>query len=114
VSLSLVTDCAPFPDRRWDVSLLGAVFVAKSEWKTRAKAEEAARGFVSSWNDYLSGNVYGFTVETMDGEYLDSCWGFYGDYDKDGGALHEARSVADGHAGGIEAAECMEQKAFAL
>ncbi len=38
---------------------------------------------MNEWNDYLSGNVYGYTVTDADGEDTDmSCWGFYGDPDK--------------------------------
>jgi len=93
--------CAPFDTpsssggRGWDTSLLGAVLVAKTEWPEQDKAEEAAQGLVNTWNGYLSGNVYGYTIEDAQGEHLDSCWGFYGDYDKDGGALLEARAVVD-------------------
>lgn len=84
-----------FCDRQWDVSQLGAVFVSKKEWRTKAKAKEAARGLIDTWNEYLSGNVYGYEVKDEKGEHLDSCWGFYGDYDKDGGALLEARAAVD-------------------
>ena len=93
VRLALVSDAAPFPDRRWDVSVLGAVFVAKTEFKTRARCEKLARGHVDTWNDYLSGNVYGFQIEGPNDESIDSCWGFFGDYDAPGGALHEARDI---------------------
>ena len=56
------------------------------------------KGEVEAWDMYCQGRVYGFIVEDEDGEQLDSCWGFYGDYDEAGGALSEARSVADWHA----------------
>jgi len=87
VSLALSRE-GNFPDRQWDVSQLGLVFVAKKEWRTRPAARKAALGLISSWNDNLSGNVYGYVIEPGG----DSCWGFYGDYDK--GALPEARSQA--------------------
>jgi hypothetical protein len=33
----------------------------------------------------LTGDIYGFSLETVDGEELDSCWGFYGsDPEKNG------------------------------
>jgi hypothetical protein len=83
-----------FPDRRWDVSNpVGFIFIAKKEWRTHAKAEKYARGLIESYNDYLSGNVYGFIVDP-DG-VNESVWGYYGDYDSPGGALAEARSTAD-------------------
>jgi hypothetical protein len=76
-----------FPDRQWDVSLLGAVFVSKTEWPDAQKAREAALSLVSVWNQYLSGDVWGFTIEDSD----ESCWGFYGeDY-----CLSEAKSIVD-------------------
>jgi hypothetical protein len=89
-----------FPDRQWDVSQLGAVFVAKKEWRRRDSARKAALGLIQYWNDALSGNVYGYIVETFsdvdeEGEDIDSCWGFFGDYDAKGGALEEARAAVD-------------------
>ena len=76
----------------WDTSHVGAVFCAKSEWKTVKKAEKFAEGLIESWNQYLSGDVYGFVVEGPDvenagsGSDIDSCWGFYGlEYAKEEG-----------------------------
>lgn len=99
VRLALVADAAPFVDRRWDVSLLGAVFVSRAEWPKRSGAERAARGLVDGWNDVMAGNVYGYRIEsaspdlTDENRYEDSCWGFIGDYEK--GALKEARALVD-------------------
>lgn len=67
-----------FPDRQWDVSQLGVVFAAKSEWRLSRKAREAALSLVKEWNQYLSGDVWGYVVEDENGTHLDSCWGFYG------------------------------------
>ena len=33
---------------------------------------------VEIYDQYISGEVYGFTIEDGDGMYLDSCGGFYG------------------------------------
>jgi hypothetical protein len=81
VSLALSRE-GNFPDRQWDVSLLGLVFVSKKEWKTRPKAREAALGLISTWNQYMSGDVYGCIKEeyNQNKEQIkeDSCWGFYG------------------------------------
>lgn len=62
-----------FVDRQWDVSRLGAVFVSKNEWNTKIKARKAALGLIETWNQSLSGDVYGYSIEGAD-----SCWGFYG------------------------------------
>lgn len=67
-----------FPDRQWDVSLCGAVFVDKSETKSKDKARDMARGKIDEWNQYLSGDVWGYIVEDENGNHIDSCWGFYG------------------------------------
>ena len=82
-----------FPDRRWDVSQLGLVFVSKKETKSRKRAKELAEGLIKDWNDYLSGNVYGYMIETSEGE-RGGCWGFYGDWETSG-LLEEARREAD-------------------
>ncbi|MEI6084003.1 MAG: hypothetical protein WCS70_06845 [Verrucomicrobiota bacterium] len=68
-----------FCDRRWDVSNpVGFIALAKDEWKTRSKkAEKYARALIETWNQYLSGDVWGYVVE-KDGEHVDSCWGFFG------------------------------------
>jgi len=66
-----------FPDRQWDVSQVGAIFAAKSEWRLSAKARKAAEGLLETWNQYLGGEVYGFVCDD-DGLHEDSCWGFYG------------------------------------
>ena len=68
-----------FPDRQWDVSQLGLVFVSRKERKDREKARLAAHSLITEWNDYLSGNVYGYNITSADGDNLYSCWGFIGD-----------------------------------
>ena len=87
VSLSLESTF-PMDSYGWDTSHVGAVLVSKKEG-TKAEARKIALGVVNTWNDYLSGNVYGYVID-KDG---DSCYGFYGDYEE--GALAEARSALD-------------------
>lgn len=79
VSLALAGEGGHWPDQQWDVSRnLGAIFCAKKEWRMRKKAEKYARAVVEEWNQYLSGDVWGYIVEDQDGETLESVWGFYG------------------------------------
>jgi hypothetical protein len=47
---------------------------------------------------YLRNEVYGFEIEGVDGDALDSCWGFYG--------LEDVRADAK------EAAECCDDPAL--
>ena len=81
-----------FCDRNWDVSQLGMVFIAKSEARTKLKARKLALSLIESWNDCLSGNVYGYRAGE-DAE-IGSCWGFIGDYEESG-ILEQARSDVD-------------------
>lgn len=84
VALSLTRDQYPFNDR-WDSGQVGFVFASKKEWRLSKSAFKCAEGHVETWNQYLSGDVYGYIVGD------DSCWGFYG-YDY---CLQEAKSIVD-------------------
>ncbi len=80
----------------WDSGQVGYILASKSSFRktARGKAPAAAdvcKSFVETWNQYLSGDVWGFQIEDSDGNDVDSCWGFYGlDY-----ARSEARSAAE-------------------
>ena len=56
------------------------------------RAEKCLRGEVETYDDYLTGQVYGYIIEDENDEELDSCWGFLGDYKY---CLDEAESAAD-------------------
>lgn len=73
----------------WDTSHVGAVLVDKKEAKTKKQAYKIAKSVVDEWNEYLSGDVYGFVVDEGEG---DSCGGFYGDYKY---AIEEAKNSID-------------------
>jgi hypothetical protein len=86
----------------WDWGAVGVIYCTRqralAEWgkaggkltrAVREKAERSMRGEVSIYNDYLTGNVYGFVLKRQVDpanedepdalEEVDSCWGFYGD-----------------------------------
>jgi len=89
VSLSLSDN---FPDSRWDVSMKGFVLIEKTKGQYfRKKALKIAEAVIEEWNDYLSGNVYSFCVTSPFGDVIDSCSGWYGDYEKSG-MLKEAKA----------------------
>lgn len=93
VALSLGTFSCP-----WDSGQVGYVLVRRlSCWKKRDKAEAAALSLVEEWNQYLSGDVWGYVVEDTHGNQLDSCWGFYGQK----WAVEEAKSAAEACAASI-------------
>lgn len=64
------------PDRQWDVSMCGYVLITKDE-KEIPNPEKYAQGMIDEWNQYLSGDVWGYKIKAGD-EDIDSCWGFYG------------------------------------
>lgn len=98
----------PYNDR-WDAGQVGWIFIshekAVEEWGKKRftkKVEERAirylEGEVKTYDNYLTGQVYGFIVEDEDGEHIDSCWGFYPEEkDKTGYdyCLKEARDIVD-------------------
>jgi hypothetical protein len=76
-----------------------------SEWRTvtpvqltdckitlREAAERVLTQEIETYDDWLSGSVYGYVIEGPDGEHLDSCWGFLGDEEY---VKQEARASAE-------------------
>lgn len=70
----------PYNDR-WDSGLVGWIVYARQkddgeDWRERAFDRMQAE--VEEYDQYLQGEVYGFTLYE-NGEEIDSCWGYYGD-----------------------------------
>lgn len=79
----------------------GYVYVSRKEWPDGDDARKAAAALVDTWNDCLSGNVYGYVIKDADGDQVDSCWGFVGDPDTSGvvsDATAQAQAFTDGDA----------------
>ena len=85
----------------WDSGQVGYVYVTleavRKEFGVkrvtkalREKAKDILRGEVVSYDAYLGGRVYGYVIE-QDGDEIDACWGFVGDYET--GCLPEARQA---------------------
>lgn len=58
-----------YPDRRWDVSTTGYILASKESWTEVEDAYKAAESLVEEWNQYLSGEVYGFIIEKPNTTY---------------------------------------------
>lgn len=72
VSLSLGRDSYPFTCK-WDTSFRGYTLVKRQKGNyTSEKAYNLAKGLIKEWNQYLSGDVYGYSSEHG------GCRGFYG------------------------------------
>ena len=70
----------------WDSGQVGFIFVDKEtihkEWGKGKKAYKQAKEYllseVETYDQYLTGDVWGYVIEDEAGHTLDSCWGFYG------------------------------------
>jgi hypothetical protein len=121
--------CEPFADP-WDSGQVGWGYVTQKdaikagcvgtykdpvtgETKRFDKSffEQAIREEVKTYDDYLTGRVYGYEVTDEDGDHLDSCWGFYGDLDYVRTEAKEAAESAQrkGHVSGGCTATCAEE-----
>jgi hypothetical protein len=84
----------------WDSGQIGFIFVTKEtvrkEYgrctkKNLEKVNNYLEGEVRTYDQFLTGDVYGYTITDETGEEVDSCWGFYGhDYCEE-----EAKSIVD-------------------
>lgn len=81
----------------WDSGQVGFIYWDKMQSKKcgcvgfrKDRKIKAMKAQVETYNQYLQGDVYGYTVENSEGEQLDSLWGLFGwNYAQD-----EARSAA--------------------
>jgi hypothetical protein len=74
--------------RGFDSSFKGFVLVSKEHWPLEIEAVKSAKHLIDEWNQYLSGEVYGYEAGGA------SCWGFYGDDGKTC-MIKEAKKVID-------------------
>lgn len=101
VHSGVMLSTAPF-SCPWDSGQSGFIWVEKAtalDWyggkiltaAKRAKALESLKSIITEFPSWLSGDCYGYIIEDVDGEHLDSCWGFIGhEY-----AEEEAQTAAD-------------------
>lgn len=96
----------------WDSGQVGYIYATREDilknWnrkKLSKKLIEQARKLLVSevevYDQYLTGDVYGYEIEDADGNDLDSCWGFFGaKYAKEAAteaAQHAAKHKRDEH-----------------
>ncbi len=111
----------PFDSAGWDSTNVGFIFTTParvaelcgSETYTPADYEgtheewiaEQLRAEVNTYDDYLTGSVYGYVVKDENGVELDSCWNFCG-YDY---AMSEMKEALADAATDRKAARALEQ-----
>jgi hypothetical protein len=95
----------------WDTSRVGYIYVTydrlRAEYnvkyitkKVLAKAERVLRGEVETYSAYLEGAVYGWAVEDLDGAFVGSVWGYYGEWGWDQ-AIEDAKACVDARVGDV-------------
>lgn len=81
VHLSITSDLKQFY-MGFDSGQIGFLLVTR-DTSERPNPDKYAESLVEEWNQYLSGDVWGYTIEDGEENLIDSCWGFYGfDYAK--------------------------------
>lgn len=81
----------------WDSGQVGWIFIMKDneelkgwteEWLNGRTIEEAAydmmKAEVKTYDEFITGNVFGYEVSDDDGTYNESCFGFFGDHNESG------------------------------
>lgn len=76
VHLSIVSDLKQYY-MGFDSGQIGFLLVTRDESEI-PDADKYAEGMVETWNQYLSGDVWGYTIEDGEGNEIESCWGLYG------------------------------------
>jgi hypothetical protein len=87
----------------WDSGQIGFIFVSKVDAlkeyggskltkKLKEKLTQHLIGEVETYDQYLTGDVFGFQI-TLNDEELDSCWGYFGTES----CLNEAKSIVESY-----------------
>lgn len=76
--------------RGWDSGQIGFIYTTRKAIfgdyvrqrrltkKLRERVLERLKEEVTMYNQYLTGDIWGYVIEDEDGEHVDSCWGYYG------------------------------------
>jgi hypothetical protein len=90
---------------QWDSGQVGFIFISKQKMlleyggkivtkKLKDRVTEYLKNEVETYDQFLTGDVYGyrvFKVENGEEEELDSCWGFYGEDE----CIDEGKGIMD-------------------
>lgn len=90
---------------QWDSGQIGFIFVSKAKareiwgWKVLTQKrlnsiEGYLKGEITTYDHFLTGSVYGYTVKKDDEEF-DSCWGFFGSDHEKSGLMEYAKNAID-------------------
>ena len=90
----------------WDSGQIGYIYITKEKarkeynWKymTKSRIKKIIgylEGQVETYDQYLTGDVYGYRISNEDDDHIDSCWGFFGHDHKESGLLEYAENAID-------------------
>jgi hypothetical protein len=67
----------------FDSGIVGIIYMIDDDANPMTYDEQLKimKGDVKAYDDYLTGNCYGFIIKDENDEEIDSCWGFLGDYE---------------------------------
>jgi len=90
----------------WDCGSVGFIYITKEKIykeynvkritkKLKEQIENYLINEVEIYSNWLEGNIYFYNIENKNGEYINSCGGFYGYDFEENGLLDEAKSFID-------------------
>lgn len=74
----------------WDSGQVGVIYIKRADYPdmTDEQFDAIIESEVAVYRDYLEGNVWGFVLRDDKGNDVDSCWGFFGDWEDCGIQAH--------------------------
>ena len=105
----------------WDSGQVGWIYVTRERVRNeygvariskelQSIVQDRLRAEVAVYNDYLTGNVYGFKIPAIESPD-NSCWGFNGYNHETSGLLDMARDTIDGHIANVTRSHVAQRKA---
>lgn len=101
----------------WDSGQSGFAYCTKEraidECGSVEKALEVIKAEVRIFDNYLTGEVFGWVLEDENGDTIDSCWGFYGTDEKDY-MVSELDATAEAHIRELDKLQAREDRYRAI
>lgn len=65
----------------WDSGNSGYIYALKKNWQGGDDPLKQLEDEIKTFDDYMQGNVWDYEITDSNGEYIDSCCGYIGDWD---------------------------------
>jgi hypothetical protein len=76
----------------WDSGRVGSIALKRADFGADADLFKIAESICDTYTSWANGEIYGFEIVNLDGDTVESCWGFIGNPDESG-VIDEARSA---------------------